>query len=91
MTTDRYVPYSSMFFDEDGDLAHEFYEECRTKSEQGSVRWTMRRLLHNGIRPQVYHTLYVHFMILILNWIVFSSITWVHGIQSMITESFLGV
>ena len=42
-----------MYFDEDGDLAHEFYEEYRVQSECGLTRWTMRRLIHNGIRPQV--------------------------------------
>ena len=45
--------YSSQFFDEDGDLAHEFYEECRIQSNNGPVRWTMRLLKHKGIRPQV--------------------------------------
>jgi hypothetical protein len=43
---------SSMFFDEDGDLAHEFYEEHKTQSSTGSVRWTMKKLRHHGIRPQ---------------------------------------
>lgn len=43
-----------MYFDEDGDLAHEFYEEYRIQSPQGVVRWTMRLLHHEGIRPQVY-------------------------------------
>lgn len=38
---------SSMFFDEDGDLAHEFYEEVRI-----GKRFIMRRKRHNLI-PQV--------------------------------------
>lgn len=38
-----------MYFDEDGDLAHEFYEEVKTN---GSLKTTMRRNLSN-LRPQV--------------------------------------
>ena len=34
---------SSMYFDEDGDLAHEFYQEERvTAPSGGPVRWRMR-------------------------------------------------
>lgn len=41
---------SSMYFDEDGDLAHEFYEEVKVP---GSSQTTaMRRKLVN-LRPQV--------------------------------------
>ena len=47
---------SSMFLDEDEDLAHEFYEECRVLDRpeclEAVVRWTMRRIKKN-IRPQV--------------------------------------
>ena len=42
---------SSMFFDEDGHLAHEFYEECQVHSEYG-VRWSMKRI-YNKLVPQV--------------------------------------
>ena len=45
--------YSSMFLDEDEDLAHEFYEEYRILDHAESVvRWTMRRIKDN-LRPQV--------------------------------------
>ncbi|XP_003383134.1 PREDICTED: tumor suppressor candidate 2-like [Amphimedon queenslandica] len=43
---------SSQYFDEDGDLAHSFYEECRVIPGEGPIRRTMRLLSHNGIRPQ---------------------------------------
>ena len=36
-----------MYFDEEGELAHEFYEECKV----GPRKWTMRRILHH-LRPQ---------------------------------------
>lgn len=39
----------SMFFDEDGDLAHEFYEEVAPRRKGGKLR--MRRLDKN-LRPQ---------------------------------------
>ncbi len=47
-----------MFFDEDEDLAHEFFEECLVREGQIEysvdtvIRWTMRRIKHN-LRPQV--------------------------------------
>lgn len=44
--------YSSMYFDEDGDLAHEFYEEERLTSSTGVVRWCMKRVIDN-LMPQV--------------------------------------
>ena len=44
--------YRSMFFDEDGDLAHEFYEEvCE------DCKYVMRRSWNNLV-PQVIFTLY---------------------------------
>lgn len=38
-----------MFFDEDGDLAHEFYEEIKISDSQ---KTTMKKKLGN-LRPQV--------------------------------------
>ena len=43
------TPFSSMFFDEDGDLAHEFYVEV-PPSRKG-CKATMKKVLHNLI-PQ---------------------------------------
>lgn len=43
---------SSMYFDEDGDLAHEFYLEERVVLKSGVVRWVMRRTFRN-LTPQV--------------------------------------
>lgn len=40
-----------MFYDEDGDLAHEFYEEVKINSD--SQKTTMRKKLAN-LRPQVH-------------------------------------
>ncbi|CAG0915348.1 unnamed protein product [Notodromas monacha] len=42
---------SSMYFDEDGDLAHAFYEEVWNSKFKGRV--FMRRITKN-LRPQVY-------------------------------------
>ena len=41
-----------MYFDEDGDLAHEFYVEIKAKKSGGKAR--MKRILH-GLTPQVIH------------------------------------
>eukprot|EP00731_Ephydatia_muelleri_P021561 Em0014g152a len=39
-----------MFFDEDGDLAHEFYTEVRSQVS-GVVTWTMKRVFEH-LTPQ---------------------------------------
>ena len=44
-----YCFFRSMFFDEDGDLAHEFYEEIRTQNSQ--VTYMKKR--DCNLRPQV--------------------------------------
>jgi len=44
-----YARHGSMYFDEDGDLAHEFYEEIAPKKRGGKRR--MRRIDKN-LRPQ---------------------------------------
>ena len=42
-----------MYFDEDGDLAHEFYQEERMIAPSGGpVRWRMRQIFDRLI-PQV--------------------------------------
>ena len=41
-----------MYFDEDGDLAHEFYWEERVTSPSGVGRWRMKQIF-NRLRPQV--------------------------------------
>ena len=41
---------SSMYFDEDGDLAHEFYEEVVPKRK--GARRSMRRVNPKRLRPQ---------------------------------------
>ena len=45
-----------MYFDEDGDLAHEFYQEVRgaplPQGGGGGARWYMKKL-SKDIRPQV--------------------------------------
>ena len=47
--------YSSMFFDADHDLAHEFYEEVSVQLPDGRIKLTMRRIKRN-LQPQVcYH------------------------------------
>ncbi|CAL4205905.1 unnamed protein product, partial [Meganyctiphanes norvegica] len=43
------VKDGSMYFDEDGDLAHEFYEEINPMKR--GVKATMRRILNN-LKPQ---------------------------------------
>ncbi|KAI9560288.1 hypothetical protein GHT06_014303 [Daphnia sinensis] len=43
-----YTRKGSMYFDEDGDLAHEFYEEVKVENSQST---TMRRKLSN-LTPQ---------------------------------------
>lgn len=44
-----------MFFDEDGDLAHEFFIECEARCEvtYSRVRWSMKKI-QNGLKPQVH-------------------------------------
>ena len=42
----------SMYFDEDGDLAHEFYQEERVTSPSGVVRWRMKKIF-DRLSPQV--------------------------------------
>ncbi len=42
-------PFSSMYFDEDGDLAHEFYEEVMSK--KGKKR-KMRKISSKVLTPQ---------------------------------------
>ena len=42
-----------MFFDEDGDLAHEFYTEQRVEVKAGVVRWVMRKVSSAHLTPQV--------------------------------------
>jgi len=44
--------HSSMFFDADQDLAHEFYEEASIKLPNGRIKLTMKRIKHN-LQPQV--------------------------------------
>ena len=44
--------HSSMYFDEDGDLAHEFYCEERRRTRSGKVSWHMRKIVDH-LRPQV--------------------------------------
>ena len=46
-------PPSSMYFDEDGDLAHEFYNEQRVEVKSGVVRWVMRKVSSAHLTPQV--------------------------------------
>ena len=41
-----------MYFDEDGDLAHEFYQEERVTGPSGGVRWRMKQIFDKLI-PQV--------------------------------------
>ncbi len=52
---------SSMYFDEDGDLAHEFYQEARVVSKSGVVRWSMKRIFNN-LTPQV-HTQFIAILV----------------------------
>ena len=41
-----------MYFDEDGDLAHEFYQEEKVTGPSGGVRWRMKQIFDRLI-PQV--------------------------------------
>lgn len=50
-----------MFYDEDGDLAHEFYEEVKINSD--SQLTSMKKKLVN-LRPQVYQVL---LLLIVLN------------------------
>ena len=47
---------SSMYFDEDGDLAHEFYEEVKINDSETTA---MRRKLAN-LRPQASRVILSH-------------------------------
>ena len=49
----QFLSYSSMFFDADEDLAHEFYEEAKIRLPNGHVKLSMKRIRHN-LQPQVY-------------------------------------
>lgn len=42
-----------MYFDEDGDLAHEFYTEQRVQVKAGVIRWVMRKVTSDKLIPQV--------------------------------------
>ena len=39
--------------DEDGDLAHEFYQEKKVRNKKGVVRWIMQRISTAHLVPQV--------------------------------------
>jgi len=54
---------SSMYFDEDGDLAHEFYEEVRPskKGKKSYMKKVTRRLLPQGIVELPHPRLHVDF------------------------------
>ena len=54
---------SSMYFDEDGDLAHEFYEEVKPnkKGKKYSMKKVTRRLLPQGLVDLPYPRLNVDF------------------------------
>ncbi|XP_064632941.1 tumor suppressor candidate 2-like [Lineus longissimus] len=47
-----YKRRGSMYFDEDGDLAHEFYEEVSYDGEDDSPRTSMLRIQSHHLRPQ---------------------------------------
>lgn len=65
LTTDYRVVflYSSMYFDEDGDLAHEFYEEVRPskKGKKSFMKKVTRRLLPQGLVDLPHPRLHVDF------------------------------
>jgi len=42
-----------MFMDEDGDLAHEFYQEKKVRNKKGVVRWIMQKISESQLKPQV--------------------------------------
>ena len=46
----HYLSFSSMYFDEDGDLAHEFYEEVMPKKGKG--RRKMKKINCKFLTPQ---------------------------------------
>ena len=46
----QFIMFSSMFFNEDGDLAHEFYEEVKSKKKKRSK---MKKVDSSLLRPQV--------------------------------------
>ena len=50
--TYTHTHHSSMYFDEAGDLAHEFYCEERRRTRSGKVSWHMRKIVDH-LRPQV--------------------------------------
>lgn len=54
---------SSMYFDEDGDLAHEFYEEVKptSKGEKAWMRPLTERLSPQGVVPLQVPRLHVDF------------------------------
>lgn len=54
---------SSMYFDEDGDLAHEFYEEVRPskKGKKSYMKKITRRLLPQGLVELPHPRLHVDF------------------------------
>ena len=47
--------YRSMYFDEDGHLAHEFYREEKVTSPSGVVRWKMKKIFRH-LSPQVLYS-----------------------------------
>ena len=51
---------SSMYFDEDGDLAHEFYTEQRVQVKSGVVRWVMRKVHASDLISQVHTHTHTH-------------------------------
>ncbi|CAH3127758.1 unnamed protein product [Porites lobata] len=54
---------SSMYFDEDGDLAHEFYEEVRPskRGKKSYMKKVTRRLLPQGLVELPFPRLHVDF------------------------------
>jgi len=60
---------SSMYFDEDGDLAHEFYCEERVETRLGEVIWSMRKIVDH-LRPQVSSAAY--------NWVWIQSMVYAY-------------
>ncbi|CAH3126072.1 unnamed protein product [Pocillopora meandrina] len=58
-----FLSHSSMYFDEDGDLAHEFYEEVKPnkKGKKYSMKKVTRRLLPQGLVDLPYPRLNVDF------------------------------
>lgn len=58
---------SSMYFDEDGDLAHEFYEEVRPskKGKKSYMKKITRRLLPQGMVDLPHPRLHVDFPVVL--------------------------